>query len=96
LGVNHKRSWAFNLNITKTIEKKSTNLQHLINNEKIPRSLRIKFELTTSPEFSNNPEFLKIKSDLHQEVNNFIQKGTALMTTWARRNIKLLTLQRSF
>ena len=87
---------AFNLNITKTIEKKSTSLQHLINNDKIPRSLRIKCELTTSPEFSNDPEFLKIKNDLHQEVNNFIQKGTTLMTAWARRNIRLLTLQRCF
>jgi hypothetical protein len=85
---------ASNLNITKTIEKKSTSLQLLINNKKIPRSLRIKCELTTSPEFSYDPEFRKIKSDLHKEVNIFIQKGTALMTTSARRNIKLLTLQR--
>jgi len=85
---------ALNLNITKTLEKKSTSLQHLTNHDKIPRSLRIKCELTTSPEFSNDPEFLEIKHKLHQEVSNFIQKGTSLMTVWVKRNITLLTLQR--
>jgi len=85
---------ALNLNIIKTLEKKSTSLQHLTNHDKIPRSLRIKCELTTSPEFSNDPEFLEIKHKLHQEVSNFIQKGTSLIIVWVKRNITLLTLQR--
>jgi hypothetical protein len=82
------------LSITKNLEKKLSSLQHLKNQDKIPRSLRIKCELTTSPDFASDPEFLDIKNKLQQEVKKFIQNGTALMTTWAERNIKLLKIQR--
>jgi len=82
----------FILTSTKILEKKSNSLQHLLNNKKIPRSLRIECELTTSPDFSSDTEFITIKNALQQEVNTFIQKGMALMTAWAKRNIKLLTL----
>jgi hypothetical protein len=81
------------LNATKILEKKLNSLQHLKTQDKIPRSLRIKCELTTSPDFSNDPEFLNIKSELKQEVDNFIHKGTTLMAAWAERNIKLLRFQ---
>jgi hypothetical protein len=82
------------LSVTKNLDKKLNSLQHLKNQDKIPRSLRIKCELTTSPDFANDPEFLDIKNKLQQEVKKFIQNGTTLMTTWAERNIKLLKLQR--
>jgi len=89
-----KELGSINLNATKTIDKKINSFQLLKNNEKIPRSLRIKCELTTSPTFAADSEFIQLKDELSQEVDNFIKKGTSIMTIWAERNIKLLKLER--
>jgi hypothetical protein len=53
-----------NLTLTKMIEKKNDSFQLLQNKNKFPRSLRIKFELTTSPSSVTNPSFIKLKEEL--------------------------------
>ncbi|MFN9982104.1 MAG: hypothetical protein ACK53Y_19415, partial [bacterium] len=80
------------LNATKSLEKKKNNFHLLKNNKKIPRSLRIKCELTTSPNFSYDKTFLTLKDELHQIIEKCIKDGTTAITNWAERNIKLLTL----
>jgi len=82
------------LNATKSLEKKKNNFHLLKNNKKIPRSLRIKCELTTSPNFSNDKTFLTLKDELHQIIETCINDGTTTITNWAERNIELLTLER--
>jgi hypothetical protein len=83
-----------NLTFTKDIEKKKEGLQNLQKNGKIPRSLHIKCELTTSPDFTNDPDFLQLKDELQQETNNYIKKGTTIMTTWALKHLNLLKIKR--
>jgi hypothetical protein len=68
-----------NLNLTKILEKKKESNFNLQNDNKIPRSLRIKCELTSSPSYSQHPDFLKLKDALQLEVNNFITNGTKIM-----------------
>jgi hypothetical protein len=60
------------------------------NNNTIPWSLRLKCELTTSPAYAGNTNFLQLKEELQNEVTNFIQKGTRILTSWAEINIQLL------
>jgi hypothetical protein len=60
----------------------------------IPKSLRLKCELSTSPAFENNPNFLQLKEELQDEVSSFIQKGTAKMIKWSVVNIQLLIVDR--
>jgi hypothetical protein len=83
-----------NLTLTKLLEKKKESFLSLQENKKIPRSLRIKCELTTSPSYSAHPSFLKLKEDLKQEVSTFITKGTKILTEWANIYIELLTVDR--
>ena len=68
-----------NLNLTKILEKKKESTFNLQNDNKIPRSLCIKCELTSSPSYSQHPDFLKLKDALQLEVNNFITNGTKIM-----------------
>jgi hypothetical protein len=82
------------LTLTKIIEKKKESLHHLKDNHKIPRSLRLKCSLTSSPAYAENTEFLRLKGALQHEVTNFIQKGASIMTEWAELNISLLVTDR--
>jgi len=79
-----------NLFLTKIIEKKKQSLTLLQTEQKIPRSLRIKCELTTSPSYASNQDFIRLKEEMQDTVANFIKKGTEIMTEWASVNIKLL------
>jgi hypothetical protein len=83
-----------NLTLTKLITKKKESFSNLKDKNIIPKSLRIKCKLSTSPAFESNPDFLQFKEELQDEVSNFIQKGTAIMTKWAAVNIQLLTIDR--
>jgi len=83
-----------NLTLTKILEKKKESSRLLYEHKKIPRSLRIKCELTTSPSYSSNPVFLKLKDDLKNEVSTFITQGTKILAEWSDTYIKLLTRDR--
>jgi hypothetical protein len=83
-----------NLTLTKMLEEKKKSSQLLHDHKKIPRSLRIKCELTTSPSYSSHPVFLKLKDDLKQEVSTFITNGTKILAEWAETYIQLLTIDR--
>jgi hypothetical protein len=83
-----------NLTLTKILEKKKESSRLLYEHKKIPRSLRIKCELTTSPSYSSNPVFLKLKDDLKNEVSTFITQGTKILAEWSDTYIKLLTIDR--
>jgi hypothetical protein len=39
-------------------------------------------------------KFIQLKDGLSQKVDNFIKKGTNIMTIWTERNIMLLKLER--
>jgi len=83
-----------NLTYSKQIQKKKENYELLRNNKKIPRSLRIKCDLTTSPNYASNTDFLQLKDNLKDIVKDFIQKGSKVMTEWAKINIQLLLYDR--
>jgi hypothetical protein len=83
-----------NLTLTKMIEKKNNSFQLLQHKNKIPRSLHIKCELTTSPSYITNPSFIKLKEELRQNVTTFINNGTKILVEWAKVHIKLLTEDR--
>jgi len=83
-----------NLLLSDIIEKKKESLTQIEYNNKIPRSLRIKCGLTTSPSYANNTEFIKLKDELQEAVSSFIQKGTNIMVEWAEINIQLLKWDR--
>ncbi len=51
------------LTLSKIIEKKKESYNLLKNDKKIPRSLRIKCELTTSSYYENDPDFLNLKDN---------------------------------
>ncbi len=74
--------------------QKKGSLRLLQQEKKIPRSLRIKCELTTSPSYANNPVFLKLKTNLQQKVSIFITEGARIMTEWTSMNVQLLTTDR--
>jgi hypothetical protein len=57
-----------NLTLTKTLENKKDSLQLLLQKEKIPRSLRIKCELTTSPQYDSHPDFLRLKTTYNMKL----------------------------
>jgi hypothetical protein len=84
-----------NLTLTKLIEHKKDSLLKL-KNSKIPRSLQLKCELTTSPAYQNNQDFITLKDKLQQKVTTFIQEGSAIMTDWAEINISLLKMDRCY
>ncbi len=79
-----------NLVLSKIIEKKKESFNHLQNGTRIPRSLCIKCELTTSPSYSNNQDFLELKEALQEIVAKFVQEGAKIMLTWASKNLQLL------
>jgi hypothetical protein len=79
---------------SKTIKKKKESYNLLKENKKIPRSLRIKCELTTSPSFSSDVDFIEARDALKDIVSDFIKKGTEVMIHWAHKNIQLLLKER--
>jgi hypothetical protein len=83
-----------NLNMTKILNNKKKSLQLIQKEKKIPRSLRIKCELTTSPSYTNNPVFIKLKTELQQKVSNFISDGSRIVTEWANMHVQLLITDR--
>jgi hypothetical protein len=80
--------------LSKILEKKKESLRLLQQKKKIPRSLCIKCELTTSPSYANNPVFLKLKTNLQQKVSIFVTEGARIMTKWTSMNVQLLTTDR--
>jgi len=82
------------LTLTRIIEKKKESFHLLKANKKIPRSLRIKCELTTSPSYANHHNFIQLKEELQNEVSNFIENSSKIMERWAEINIQLLTHDR--
>jgi len=82
------------LNSAKALTKKQESLKLLQSDNKIPRSLRIKCELTTSPDFADHPGFLRFKNQLQQEVAGFIARGTKIMIGWTELHTQLLNLDR--
>jgi uncharacterized surface anchored protein len=63
------------LDFTVNIEKKKQSSVKLMTDNHIPRSLRIKCELTTSPSYENNPEYIELKRELNEAVSEFTRKG---------------------
>jgi hypothetical protein len=82
------------LYLSDIIDKKKESVNQIKNNNKIPRSLRIKCGLTTSPSYANNDDFLRLKDKLQEAVTCFTKTGTDNMTEWAEINIQLLKRDR--
>jgi hypothetical protein len=82
------------LHHTNIIEKKKESSKKLLQEDRIPRSLRVKCELSTSPDFENNPDFVKLKQKLQEIVSNFTTQGLEVMQEWSLINIKLLIKDR--
>jgi len=82
------------LTLSKDIAKKKENFSLLKDNKKIPRSRRIKVELTKSPTFSTDTDFIQLKDKMKNIVSDFIQKGTECMIEWGSKNIQLLLKDR--
>jgi hypothetical protein len=64
------------LTLTRIIKKKKESFNLLKANKKIPRSLHIKCELTTSPSYTNHHSFIQLKEELQNEVSTFIEKSS--------------------
>ena len=84
------------LDFTVNIEKKKQSSVKLMTDNHIPRSLRIKCELTTSPSYENNPDYIELKRELNEAVSEFTRKGLHIMKRWSNINITLLTKDRCF
>jgi hypothetical protein len=82
------------LHFTKLITKKKESSAKLIHEDIIPRSLKIKCELTTSPSYENSPFYLEFKQELQAAVTDFTNKGLSIMKKWSIHNIQLLTRDR--
>jgi hypothetical protein len=82
------------LHFTKLITKKKESSTKLIHKDIIPRSLKIKCELTTSPSYENSPFYLECKQELQVAVTHFTNKGLSIMKKWSIHNIQLLTKDR--
>ncbi len=80
--------------LTKIIEKKKESCQQITDKNKIPRSLRLKCTLTTSPSYVDNPDFLRLKEKLQEKTDIYIKEGTEIMAEWAAINIQLLSEDR--
>jgi len=83
-----------NLNLSRFIVNKKTNLTYLNDSTKIPRSLRLNCGIVTSPALQNHPDFLQIQEDFQNDLTSFIKKGTAHMAKWQRIYIHILTIER--
>jgi hypothetical protein len=68
--------------LSKIIEKKKESYSSLKNDKKIPRSLRIKCELTASPYYENDQDFLRLKEKLKDTVQTFMKEGTDIIAEW--------------
>jgi len=82
------------LHFTKLIENKKESSTKLHQGNRIPRSLRVKCELSTLQDYENNPDFLKLKQTLQNIVSNFTTQGLEVMKEWSFNNIKLLVKNR--
>ena len=84
------------LTYSKAIDKKKESFQQLKDeaNTKIPRSLRLKCELTTSPVYASHPRFLSFREQFKEKLDSFIKEGTSIMTDWAKTNLELLIQDR--
>jgi hypothetical protein len=76
--------------LSKIIEKKKESYSSLKNDKNIPRSLRMKCELTASPYYENNQDFLTLKEKLKDKVKAFMKEDTDIIIEWAHINIKKL------
>ncbi len=84
------------LNFTKIIEeKKEVNIK-LMDDTRIPRSLRFKIELLTSPRYQVHPEFIRLKLELQTALNQFITNGTTIFREWSHMHIQLLIKDRCY
>jgi len=84
------------LDFTTNIEKKKESSHKLITENRTPRSLRLKCELTTSPSYENNRDFIILKRELNEAVEDFTEKGLNIMKRWSHINIRLLKEDRCF
>jgi len=84
------------LDFTTNIEKKKESSHKLITENRTPRSLRLKCELTTSPSYENNRDFIILKRELNEAVEDFTKKGLNIMKRWSHINIRLLKEDRCF
>jgi len=92
---NHiKELGALCLNFTTMIQKKKTSSEKLLNNEIIPKSLRIKCELSATPSYMNHKKFIEVKQKLQDKVKMFIQNSTDIMKEWSTINLELLLYDR--
>jgi len=82
------------LKFTTIIEQKKESSNKIFHDNFIPRSLRIKCDLTTTSAYENNPEFLSLKQELQETVRTFTKQGLLVMQKWSLINIKLLTNDR--
>ncbi len=82
------------LKYTNTIEKKKDSSTKLINKGKIPRSLRIKCDLITSPDYEGNPNFIQLKQELQTAVSQFMSSGLEVMKKCSIINMDLLIKDR--
>jgi len=80
--------------LTKLIEKKKESCQQITAQTKTPRSLRLKCALTTSPSYTDNKDFLRLKEKLQEKTDAYIREGTEIMAEWAAINIHLLSEDR--
>jgi hypothetical protein len=80
--------------LSKIVKKKKESYNSLKNDKKIPRSLHIKCELTTSPYYEEDKNFLNLKGKLKEKVQTFMKEGTEIITEWARINIQRLLRDR--
>jgi hypothetical protein len=76
------------------IQKKKTSSEKLLNNEIIPKSLRIKCELSATPSYMNHKKFIEVKQKLQDKVKMFIQNSTDIMKEWSTINLELLLYDR--
>jgi len=72
------------------LKEKKIAMYNSLATKNIPRSLRIKVELSTSPSFASNTKFLNLKEKLQYRVTECISSSTKIMTEWAEENIQLL------
>jgi hypothetical protein len=82
------------LNFTNIIQKKKESSNKIVNDHHIPRSLRIKCELITSPSYENTSIYQELKQELQECVNRFTTESLTIMKTWYVANIQLLNKDR--
>jgi hypothetical protein len=76
------------------IKKKKESSNKLLNGNIAPQSLTVKCELTTSPAYENNPDFLAFQQELHEIVNNFTSQSLNVMKKWSLIIMQLLMKDR--